>query len=240
MAVMRAILAGFVLSVALAGTASGTADGPSGSLVRQFLEATEAQEIDCPAGLDAYGTAQDAVCATTGQPLKALKKQLKALIRRRDDVVPLAGSLWTARHEYELARFFVGRELFVLRVDPRDGGLALMPHQSCFNPATLERAAVSTIRDAGVAAPALTEKPGLLDYPAAARVERSNGFAMVQLVVSGEGAVTDACVLYVTPEGLGFREEALPYASQFRYRPGTRDGLPARILVNESLTWEIR
>jgi protein TonB len=115
----------------------------------------------------------------------------------------------------------------------------LLPNQSCFSPAALTSAGVSTTRDAGVTAPELleTQPPA---YPDAARIERSSGFAMVQAVVSAEGKVADVCLLYAIPEGLGFREEALRAVAFYRYRPGTRDGVPQSVLVNESVTWELK
>jgi len=82
----------------------------------------------------------------------------------------------------------------------------------------------------GVTAPELV--PGSRvppTYPEKAREEGVEGKAILQVVICGDGTVSDLRVLRETPAGYGFGRAAVEAVRRWRYRPATRNGEPVAV-----------
>jgi TonB family protein len=206
-------------------------------LSKALFEQIEATHIECPADLKLHGDPRFAVCTSTQLNSKQLRRAVKDVLNRRDDVVALPGPKWVRRNEYQARRIFIEQQLWVLLI--RDEVLVWMPDQSCFDADILSDPKLRTPRSPGVAIPDL-EQRAVADYPKAARGEQLSGFAMVQAVVTAQGAVGRTCLLFVAPEDVGFGPAALNAVKRFRYQAAMLDGAPVDFLVNVSVTWEMR
>jgi protein TonB len=84
---------------------------------------------------------------------------------------------------------------------------------------------------AGVATPIV--RPTLVDggrvdprYPPAARAMRVPGRVVLEVEVHADGTVGEVTVLDASRQGLGFEAAAVAAVKRWRFRPGTRGGVP--------------
>jgi TonB family protein len=221
--------------VALA-VAAPMAEGASTSieLARTIVAALDAEPAECPDEVAGMGTALDAVCATSAVPFKPFKRSLRSALAKSDKTIDLPGSRWRTRGSYREHRFLVDQELFLVLFDTETDLVALMPHQSCFDDELLRAGdlRVPIKEDGTVLESEIRVQP---EFPEQARVQQASGVVIVQVMVDPLGTVDAACVLYAVPEGLGYEEEAVRVARQWRYPAAKTAG---RRLANEVLTWQ--
>lgn len=92
-----------------------------------------------------------------------------------------------------------------------------------------------TIGD-GVTAPVaiVTTQPA---YTEEARAAKWQGQVMIRLVVNEEGVPTQMVV--TQPLGLGLDEQALLAVSQWRFKPGTKNGVPVPVIANIAVQFHL-
>ena len=77
-------------------------------------------------------------------------------------------------------------------------------------------------------------------YTAAAMKQKIEGSVLVQCVVQPDGSVGDVRVLRSLDARFGLDDEAMKAARQWRFAPGTRDGVPVAVLVTIELHFSLR
>ena len=75
------------------------------------------------------------------------------------------------------------------------------------------------------------------DYPEEARVERAEGIAVLDAIIRKDGTVSDACVVFVRPQGVGFDRAAIEAVKQWRYKPALREGAPVNTIFTIKIEW---
>lgn len=75
-------------------------------------------------------------------------------------------------------------------------------------------------------------------YPPQARMRRVEGEVQVEFVVTADGAVTDAAVVYAEPAGV-FEDAVLHTVRRWRFEPGVKDGRPVAVRVRQRMTFKL-
>lgn len=88
----------------------------------------------------------------------------------------------------------------------------------------------------GVSAPTLIHKVDP-EFAEEARTVRLDGTVVVYIVVDEEGIPRDLKV--VRPLGMGLDEKALEAVSQWRFRPGMKDGEPVRVAATVEVNFRL-
>ncbi len=76
-------------------------------------------------------------------------------------------------------------------------------------------------------------------FPARARARGQEGFVILRLLISDEGAVKKAQVEQAEPEGI-FEESALEAVRSWRFEPATYQGQPVQQLVLQKLNFTLK
>lgn len=85
--------------------------------------------------------------------------------------------------------------------------------------------------------PTLVESPPLR-YPPRAAAKGVEGYVLLRLLVGEDGEVLKASVLESSPAGI-FEEAALEAAKKMRYEPGTYQGQPHKVDINQRVTFKL-
>ena len=78
------------------------------------------------------------------------------------------------------------------------------------------------------------------NYTSAALQRKIQGSVLIECVVDVDGTVKRPLVVRFLDPTFGLDDEALRAASQWRFRPGTRDGVPVPVLVTIQLSFTLR
>ena len=70
--------------------------------------------------------------------------------------------------------------------------------------------------------------------------ERIQGVVVVSGVVLSDGALTDVRVVRSLDAKYGLDQEALKAARQWRFVPGTKDGVPVAVQISIELTFTLK
>jgi TonB family protein len=84
----------------------------------------------------------------------------------------------------------------------------------------------------GIVAPFVTAKTKP-EYTEEARLAKMEGSVLLSLVVGADGAPRDVKV--IRPLGLGLDERAIENVRSWQFRPGTKNGMPIDVLVDEEV-----
>jgi len=66
------------------------------------------------------------------------------------------------------------------------------------------------------------------DWPLTAQRSRRKGVIIMQATVNADGLVDEVKILRADEEGFGIPEAAIAAAQKYRFKPGTKDGVPVR------------
>lgn len=75
-------------------------------------------------------------------------------------------------------------------------------------------------------------------YPPRARLRRIEGDVVVEFVVTPQGSVSAAEVVYAQPPDM-FDQTALQAVKHWRFEPGVKDGQPVAVRVRQKLTFRL-
>ncbi|MBZ2180242.1 MAG: TonB family protein [Acidobacteriota bacterium] len=89
----------------------------------------------------------------------------------------------------------------------------------------------------GVQGPQVKEKVSP-KYSEEARANRVQGTVMIQMVVNEQGHSTDLQV--IGPLGFGLDEEALAAVARWKFKPGSKDGVPRPVLVTVQVNFSLQ
>ena len=115
-------------------------------------------------------------------------------------------------------------------------GAALVSAQSA--DATWPPPGVITVPGPGITKPVATTQARLV-YPPEAQRRRIQGVVSVACVVEPDGTVGPTRIVQSLDKEFGIDEQALAAVRKLQFKPGTRDGVPARILVTVNLFFSI-
>jgi len=91
----------------------------------------------------------------------------------------------------------------------------------------------------GVTAPQLI-KSARPNYPAEAMSAKVQGFVRLEAVVQPDGTVGEVRVRRSLDRKFGLDESAVKALKEFRFTPGTKDGVPVPVLVSSEIEFTTR
>jgi TonB family protein len=232
-----------VATVCLATLSPSVAASESGSMSRRMFAAMlfeylGAKRVPCPESVAGMDSGDEAECAEVSLAWRPLKKKTRSFTRKHlpDDYfgeVP-----WLRAKGYFTRHVTTSDGPLRLVFDAEAGWLALMPGHPCFDSARAEALNLHVADGEIVSLPEATLRVRP-DYPEAARVEKANGFVVLEAVIFEDGSVGHVCVIHESRQGLGFGEAAKQAMSGYRFKPATKDGVPVNTTVVNTIRWEI-
>jgi protein TonB len=103
-------------------------------------------------------------------------------------------------------------------------------------PARSDTASVAYKVGAGVSPPSVLQKVEP-EYSEEGRAAGLQGTVVVQVVIGPDGVARDARV--VRGLGLGLDEQAIEAISQWRYKPGVKDGVAVPVTATIEVNWRL-
>jgi len=231
-------------------------DWLSNSAERLFQRVYARPSAECPAGLDTIGEASNAVCATYAAGLDRLRKTLKqfddrpnrAVTREEENEIgpPSRNTsrvftfhrTWRKQGNLHFRDWLEDDELMVIAYDETAGRLAVLPKDSCLDPAVRAREDLYFEGGEEFIEAEARQAPLPKAPPKSPTGGTKGGDAVVQFVVDRHGAVGNACVMHSRPGGFGKR--ALEVIERWVFVPATIDGEPVDSVVSIAFSWRQR
>jgi len=228
----------FVLAAAVTLPAVG-GEALSRSLFASLLfEHLGTQASSCPEVASEFGAIGTPVCARIDLSWKQLKKMTHSFLKQHATDDFMADVPWTNRKPHRTRYAPTSDGMLRLVFDESDGLLALVPGHPCFDVEELAAQGVLPADGERVTLPEYRQR-ARAEYPEAARIDKSNGAVVLDILVLEDGRVGDVCVLFESRVGLGFAESASRAMSRSTFEPATRDGVPVPATLTTSVTFEI-
>jgi len=203
-----------------------------------LLEHLGTQTSACPEVVSELGVDDTAVCARIDLDWKQLKKTTRSFLKQHPTDEFLAKVPWTNGKPYRTRYASTSDGMLRLVFDESDGWLAVLPGHPCFDLEDLEAQGVLPADGERVTLPEYRQR-ARAEYPEAARIDKSNGEVVLDILVLEDGRVGDVCVIFESRVGLGFAESASRAISRSTFDPATRDGVPVPATLTTSVTFEI-
>jgi TonB family protein len=179
-----------------------------------------------------YGAPRQLSIAALAEPPSFLERRIRAMLlprSRRGRLVATASAAVSAL----LLAGACNMDHPTVLVLPSDGAPEEAPDPAAFayEPAVLDRK------------PELLNKSEVASmlsrlYPRMLHDAGIGGQTVVQLVITAEGTVDPSSVTVISSSREPFAEAARRVAEQLRFRPGTHDGKPVRVLLQMPITWQ--
>ena len=206
----------------------------------QLIRAVNAEPTQCPVHLRAFGAFSIGIC---GRLPSELREEPTTVKRAIDSVLPptqaadsAGATAWTKEGYLSYRASYVGRvpilvEFFTGSMRDVPKGLVVFQYPQQFdNCKTLDGA--GTVDESKPWTPPSQREAPPPKYPDFARRARQEGTVVLEIVVSGDGSVSDVCVQGSTPF-FDFETAAAEAVRKWRFEPATQRGVPvsARIQV---------
>ena len=195
------------------------------------------QSSACPevgSGLDSG----EAICARVDLGWKQLRKKTRSFMEDRQPGGLLAEMPWTNRKPYRTRYASTSDGMLRLVFDESDGLLALVPGHPCFDLEVLEAQGVQTADGERVSVPEYRQRARVV-YPEAARIDKTDGEVVLDILVLEDGSVGDVCVLFESRVGLGFGQAAAQALARSSFEPAAKDGVAVSATLTTSVKFEI-
>lgn len=193
----------------------------------------------CPEVVPRLGVDDTAVCARIDLTWKQLKKTTRSFLKQHPTDEFLAEVPWTNDRPYRTRYASTSDGMLRLVFDESDGWLALVPGHPCFDLEALETQGIQPADGERVTFPEYRQR-ARPEYPEAARINKSNGEVVLDILVLEDGRVGDVCVLFESRVGLGFGQSAAQAMSRSSFEPATKDGVAVPATLTTSVKFEIR
>jgi len=196
------------------------------------------QSSTCPDVASEFGTGE-AVCARIDLSWKQLRKMTRSFLKQHATDESMAEVPWTNRKPYRTGYASTSDGMLRLVFDESEGMLALVPGHPCFDLDKLEALGALPADGKRVTVPEYRQR-ARAEYPEAARIDKSNGEVVLDILVLEDGRVGDVCVIFESRAGLGFGQSAAEAMSRSSFEPATKNGVPVPATLTTSVTFEIR
>jgi len=232
------ILAGMLFAAMPAVAGEGQPFAPPGDKV---LGGLGIEQVECAAEEDRrFPDHVAAVCGTTGQPFKSLRKVWRKAARRGAlaNLVRWDGSPWRDSPGGRKTVYAMASGLpLALSLDPVTGTVAVRWPESypgCHDGFEFDWYTASP----DILGPE-TRKQEFAEFPEKARVQRTGGTVIGSYLLDTKGRVVDVCVVAAHPPGLGFEPATVEAYMRSRYGPASRNGEPVAFAAPATMEFDI-
>ncbi len=203
-----------------------------------LVEYLGAEPVECSTAVTELDGGERASCARFDLEWRAIKKKTRSLFKKHLPEGTLGDGVW--EHDKELRWRYVvtTEEPLRLLFDLDRQWLAVIPSHPCFEASLLESLDLHVPGRDGVTSPEPTHKV-YPEYPVGARQQRAGGSVTVEVIVLKNGSVGNICVVRSSRPGVGFELAAISAASQWRYKPATKNGVPVNARSSVTSSWSL-
>ena len=225
--------------VALLAVGTAGAENAREQSITWLLDGLKATPRPCPEKIEFTGYAEGATCAEVEADTKRFRKLLRKTIHRgRSEPSELLEERKSKDGSLYGARTLVKGQLLDLFHESGTGTITLLSPLSCLKDPDGSAPLPAALRPELDSFPVLKhrEEPA---YPEEARLRRTRGVVAIDGRIDAEGRMTETCVVFVSPAGIGFEEATLSALGEWRFTPAMLDGDPEPVVFRTVMTFSI-
>jgi len=220
----------WLASLLIATSATTTAAETTADRFQRVFDKLQAEVTSCPRDLDRFETAAEADCVTVPGTFKQVRKAFR---REFDRDMPMFDA-WSHEDGYRTRLVLGGEDVFMVVVQDAEATLvSIVPYRPCPIDPSVRSASEEDFQHGK-----LVERVSA-DTPDEALQAHQDGVALVRILISEDGSVTDACPIEVVPPGYGFEQAAVSALRQWSYEPATIDGKAVSTYTIVFISWSI-